>query len=402
MVLTSPHSVNEADESDEAWYPRRILCCVTGLSPQVVTETIYALAHPSGSDVQPWHPTELHIVTTTVGQVRVRQRLLGEVAQLGQLHPAGNQLTKLIADYDLPPITFSEAHIHVVEDYGVPMADIQTRSDYAVMADYIMGVLRNLCGNANTSVHVSLAGGRKSMSFLMGYCLSLLGRPQDTLSHVLVSAPYEQLPDFFYPPPQPQYAYLIGQEAVDLSQAKITLETIPILKLGVPSTSVEPNTPSTMLAQCYHAYIKNLRHHLTPQWAEVYYEDDWELTFGGQKVGLDRKFRQFYTWLKHWQSKHPNQQLQQSGDDWQDYHQFLFRLSEKYPAGKLYQAMDQLQQEGWPVSYFDECKSRINRVLRRHYPMIPVKYHIHRRGSRGKSGLCIPYYDEALTIKDKI
>ena len=32
-------------------------------------------------------------------------------------------------------------------------------------------------------MHVSIAGGRKTRGFLAGYTLSLLGRPQDRLSH---------------------------------------------------------------------------------------------------------------------------------------------------------------------------------------------------------------------------
>jgi CRISPR-associated protein (TIGR02584 family) len=41
-------------------YQRRVLVCVTGLSPQVVTETVYALAHQA----EPWIPTEVHVLTT--------------------------------------------------------------------------------------------------------------------------------------------------------------------------------------------------------------------------------------------------------------------------------------------------------------------------------------------------
>ena len=49
--------------------PLRTLLCVTGLSPQVVTETLYALAVAQ----QPaWIPDEVHIVTTQhVGTISV-------------------------------------------------------------------------------------------------------------------------------------------------------------------------------------------------------------------------------------------------------------------------------------------------------------------------------------------
>jgi hypothetical protein len=48
--------------ADQA-YTRRVLLAVTGLSPQIVTETLYALA----VDHQPvWIPTEIRIITDVV------------------------------------------------------------------------------------------------------------------------------------------------------------------------------------------------------------------------------------------------------------------------------------------------------------------------------------------------
>jgi CRISPR-associated protein (TIGR02584 family) len=48
-------------------------------------------------------------------------------------------------------------------------------------------------------LHVSIAGGRKSMGFFAGYAFSLFGRTQDRLSHVLVNDPFESFPDFYFP-----------------------------------------------------------------------------------------------------------------------------------------------------------------------------------------------------------
>src|SRR3990172_2018906 len=43
-------------------YPRRILLAVTGLSPQVVTETLYALAVEPPAGEERFVPTEVHLV----------------------------------------------------------------------------------------------------------------------------------------------------------------------------------------------------------------------------------------------------------------------------------------------------------------------------------------------------
>jgi CRISPR-associated protein (TIGR02584 family) len=56
--------------SDPAAYPRRILLAVTGLSPQIVTETLYALG-VKGSPV--WVPTEVRIITTRWGAEQARR-----------------------------------------------------------------------------------------------------------------------------------------------------------------------------------------------------------------------------------------------------------------------------------------------------------------------------------------
>ena len=74
-------------------FPRRILLVVTGLTPQVVTETVYALAVVANP---PWLPTELHLLTTREGAAvaitvpgsacqRVPARRVGRVVILGEL-----------------------------------------------------------------------------------------------------------------------------------------------------------------------------------------------------------------------------------------------------------------------------------------------------------------------------
>ncbi|MBP8284794.1 MAG: hypothetical protein KAX46_12935 [Chromatiaceae bacterium] len=53
----------------DADLPRRILLAVTGLTPQVVTETLYALA----CRTEPrWVPHEVHLITTALGADNAR------------------------------------------------------------------------------------------------------------------------------------------------------------------------------------------------------------------------------------------------------------------------------------------------------------------------------------------
>ena len=137
---------------------RRILLAVTGLSPQVVTETLYALAVTQDP---PWIPDEVQLITTAEGAERARLALLSE--QPGWF-------ARLLGDYQLPPIHFTPGQIHSILDTdGQPLADIRSAEDNERMADAITERVRLLTVDPETELHVSIAGGRKTMGFYLGY-----------------------------------------------------------------------------------------------------------------------------------------------------------------------------------------------------------------------------------------
>jgi len=206
-------------------YPRRLLLAVTGLSPQIVTETLYALAHAA----PPFIPTEVHLVTTAEG---------ARLARAALLHPDGGQFHALLADYPaLGRPAFAEAHIHVIAGPdGQPLADIRTPQENAAAADAITALMSELTRDETAALHVSIAGGRKTMGFYLGYAFSLYARPQDRLSHVLVSPPFESHPEFFYPPARPKRLATREGKHIDTAEAIVTLAEIPVVRLrhGLP------------------------------------------------------------------------------------------------------------------------------------------------------------------------
>ena len=140
-------------------YPRRILLAVTGLSPQIVTETLYGLAHDEG-----WHPTEIHLITTTEGAERARLTLLS--ASPGWFH-------RLRRDYSLPEIQFDADNIHILRRQdGTPLEDIRDAADNSLAADAMAELVRVLTADPQAQVHASIAGGRKTMGFYLGYAMS--------------------------------------------------------------------------------------------------------------------------------------------------------------------------------------------------------------------------------------
>lgn len=205
-------------------FDRRILLVVTGMSPQVVTETLWSLAARKNADT--FVPTEIHVVTTAEGADHARLQLLSE--KPGYFH-------QFCRDYALPHIDFSDDQIHVICDpQGEPLSDIRSPADNEAAADYITGLVRTLTEADDSALHVSIAGGRKTMGYYLGYALSLYGRAQDRLSHVLVSAGYENSPDFFYPTPREHIIY-VGPDnqkrPLDCAKAVVDMASIPFVRL---------------------------------------------------------------------------------------------------------------------------------------------------------------------------
>ncbi|WP_126443804.1 CRISPR-associated ring nuclease Csm6 [Sulfuricystis multivorans] len=205
-------------------YPRRILLAVSGLTPQIITETLYALiAQPT-----PFVPTEVRLITTREGAARARLALLSDDP---------GWFRRLCRDFRVSAITFDENHIETFSDgEGRPLDDIRTPADNTHAADRITEIVRSLTSDPQAALHVSIAGGRKTMGYYLGYALSLFGRPQDRLSHVLVSEPFESSWEFFYPTPYERIIQTRDGKLADCREAKVTLAEIPFVRLreGLP------------------------------------------------------------------------------------------------------------------------------------------------------------------------
>ena len=222
---TPPSAPQATSTLQPSAYARRVLLAVSGLSPQIVTETIYALA--SNAEAA-FVPTEVHLITTREGAQRAELSLLSD--DLGWFH-------KLCADYHLPGISFSRKNIHIMRDANERgMDDIRSIEDNRAAADFITARVRDFSADPTCALHVSIAGGRKTMGFYLGYALSLYGRPQDRLSHVLVSEPFENSIDFFYPTPYSRVLQTRDGKLADTAMAEVTLAEIPFVSLrhGLP------------------------------------------------------------------------------------------------------------------------------------------------------------------------
>lgn len=244
-------------------FPRRILLAVVGQSPQILTETVHALAVRAQGD-DSFEPTEVHVVTTAMGASTLRARLLaGPSAPWAQL----------LSDYRLGPIDFDDSKVLVLTAAdGQPLNDIRTAADNACLADAISERVRLLTSDPESALHVSLAGGRKTMGYYAGYALSLFGREQDRLSHVLVPAEYEALPDFHYPTPVSRLLPTRdGASMLDASLAKVELAQIPFVRLRavLPSAMLQARSSFAAVVEAARMPVRLARLHLDVAGLEV-------------------------------------------------------------------------------------------------------------------------------------
>ena len=123
-----------------------LLLSIVGNTPQVVTETLYAI-HAQG---KPW-PGGIRIITTTVGK-RGAMRLLDE-----------HILERMCVELGVPCPAFNEADVLVVPDaQGRLVDDARTVEDHEALANFIVTEVRNLtdesiAANRQRSIHASLA-----------------------------------------------------------------------------------------------------------------------------------------------------------------------------------------------------------------------------------------------------
>ncbi|MFM2005973.1 MAG: hypothetical protein RLZZ09_1628 [Pseudomonadota bacterium] len=328
---------------------RRHLLCITGLTPQVVTETLYALYREEPAQL----PTDIHVLSTDDGIARARLTLLSD--QPGWFH-------RLCADYRLPPMRFGPDSLHVLHNGdGQPLSDIRDGADNASAADMVTEWVRRLTVDDADQVHVSLAGGRKTLGFFAGYALSLFGRPQDRLSHVLVNPPYESHPGFFYPTPYSDIIY--GQppdpRPLDSRDAIVTLADIPFVRLrhGLPASLLSGRAS-------FSATVQTAQLSLGPPRLEIDAAQG-RVRAGGVSVELAPVELAFYLWLaRRAVMAQPPVPCPPDGAPSLDY-AVEFQAAYRDIVGTLGDddRVTQGLRQGMDKNYFERRKSRVNRKL---------------------------------------
>jgi CRISPR-associated protein (TIGR02584 family) len=249
------------------------LIAVVGISPAILTETVWALANPRDGS-QPVIPDDVVAITTVKGSKAITDQLLTPAAEFGGL-TVWRALHREILGQNGPQDDRLTLHLRIIEqrdpDTGTmkPLEDIWDREQNLAAAEFILRQVRDHTNATDRRLIASLAGGRKTMSALLHAAVSHLGRPQDRLTHVLVTEPFEQpglKPPFFFPSRPPRQHQLCDRAGnvireVSSSAARIELADVPFapLRIRFPDIAEIP----TRFSDLIRAYSNTFRRDAT-------------------------------------------------------------------------------------------------------------------------------------------
>ena len=261
-------------------HKRIILVSAMGTSPAVLTNTVWGLAHQKHSIV----PDEIVVFITKSGKELLIQRLFDD----GVWNEMRSDLKREKIEID-GKLVFGATSFRVIPDAeGNEIEDLRTGDDNLRAADFMLSQLRQYTEDSETELHVSIAGGRKTMSALLFSCMTLLGRECDKVYHVLLPQDLEQgaTPEFFYPEPGKTFVSKGATKKLKAKQITTELFEVPFVRMrGWYQEKFNAIPPS------YRTLVARIQEVVPP--AVVYPEieiDAWNgwATLNGQQVPMSR------------------------------------------------------------------------------------------------------------------
>lgn len=195
---------------------KHILITLCGISPAVVTETVFVLARRGDP------PDKVIVITTQVGAEALKEELFDSGIWKSLTDVLQHKIS-LVLNHD---------HCRLLPDEGGNATDITDTRSVDRAANFILDVLRQYTENPDVRVTFSIAGGRKSMTAVGALCMSLLGRADDRLCHILVNPPFDDptlTPKFYFPVSGQTYTTREGK-CVNAAGAVLELSELPFVR----------------------------------------------------------------------------------------------------------------------------------------------------------------------------
>lgn len=160
---------------------KNILISVSGLTPQIITESLYCL---SVKQKIPIH--EVYVLTTSRG----RDVIIGiDKHPSTPKTPLKREIEELCNKYGLnkPAFENNDTHIIVAKEESIELPDVRSDKQNQLFPNKAADFIKNKTSEFETTLYCVISGGRKSMSVHLAFALSVFGRENDKLLHVLTS-----------------------------------------------------------------------------------------------------------------------------------------------------------------------------------------------------------------------
>ncbi len=230
---------NNAPEKTPGHDRETVLVTTLGTSPSVLTSTVWALAHH-----QQLVPNRIKVLTSCPGRDRLLQQVFSPAKEYGGNTAWDHLCQSLKSDgFDIagrlefaPTPAYLRVFTTVTPGKHVAheLDDITSQAENEQVADAMLETLRGVM-NDDTQVIASIAGGRKTVSALFYACVSLIGRSDDRIIHVVVNDPFARSdlqPPFFFPSQQTAPLVYDGKRSVPASDARVSIIDVPFVPLA--------------------------------------------------------------------------------------------------------------------------------------------------------------------------
>ncbi len=353
------------------------LLAVVGVSPAIVTETVWALANPRDGGT-PVIPSEVVLVTTRRGKSDIENSLFQPLPEWDGLtvwQALRRVLLGTAAEEDsrlkVEPIRVITAN-DPKTGRARELDDIRSAEENSAAARVILDEVRRVTSNDDLRLIASLAGGRKTMGALLHAAVSLLGRRKDRLTHILVNPPFEdpRLQPRFYFPGQPGGDHRLlqpdGSElAVKNTDAVLELAAVPFAALHELFRQRLGRLPGEWddLVKSAAGIVEELNEPIRIELDESSKKREWTATINGIPVKLSGRDIPFFCFLlqraRNGESPYP---LHQDAID--DFLDFLVEWMPKHLTVNLqYGESDWRDSKHWPTA--DHLRKRVDSLRTR-------------------------------------
>lgn len=311
---------------------RKVLLCSVGLTPQIVTETLYALM------LKEWWPDKLIIITTGAGAAACNKMLLD--AQTGGLARFAREYSKLAA----MEFTKKVQLITVQTDTG----DLDDGRWTAKFSDKAKEIISEICSDPKNSLHVSISGGRKTAAAILALLMAIYGRAHDRISHVQTVPDMRSNPSFWFPTNAPEILPLGDGNHVASANIFINLIDVPFPRLDSSISEKNSSFKDAMEAISSQANKPRL----------IIFGN--EITWNGALLDMPPAIKAWTLWLiKKFKS---GEGLVRVGSKKEDYLKFYKSVAGHSSLSKAEKSLPEFLEPEW----MEEKASRIIKLAKQH------------------------------------